>query len=263
MAGLRKVVWVEGVMLSQQHMQQWDEYHSQCLRLYSQFLSPWAWGVLSVELDTAALNNGQLHLRQCQAILPNGQLVDYHAGEQGLLSLDLQQAAKATASGKLEIFLGLAKNDGMTKVSGYPNPDYLTAWSADYQTVNDHYDASRQREVLFAKANFKLFCNDCDGEQFYHLKIAEVQHDNVNFKLNNQFIPAVIPINASQALLNCLNRIIENIKTKAIKLKRSIGETPGEHHLQHVVMLSGLNAALTELLHWQQQTHGHPESLYR
>src|SRR3954466_680397 len=67
-----KVIWLEGVVLSPHHLQQADLLADGAINSRLQFLSPFYYGLASLEFDRDALDNGFFSLRDCSGIFPDG-----------------------------------------------------------------------------------------------------------------------------------------------------------------------------------------------
>ena len=67
-----KVIWLEGMVLSPQHLQQSDLLAEASINARLQFLSPFYYGLASLELERDSLDNGFLSLRECSGIFPDG-----------------------------------------------------------------------------------------------------------------------------------------------------------------------------------------------
>lgn len=198
----RKVMWVEGLLLSQQHLQQWDLYQEQQHRFYWQALHPFGWGLLSLSIDDAALLNGQFRIKRLQAILPHGQSIDYHEQTDPLLCCDL---SISTVEHMIEIYLALPANHLGDGINGYPKPLQLAAYCSDYRMIADEFDSERQREVMQGKLNLRLLSNEESRMGFYTLKIAEViDQGGKQFILSKTYIPPLMQIRASFLLQEML-----------------------------------------------------------
>jgi hypothetical protein len=57
MEPLRPIFWGQGMFLQPQHFQQQDCYHEARLRRYVHWLAPFAWGIKSLAIREAALQN--------------------------------------------------------------------------------------------------------------------------------------------------------------------------------------------------------------
>ena len=145
-------MWAEGVFLGQQHFQAWDQYQFRTQNLRSCWQQPYSWGVGELVWDEAALLNGRLDLVRCQALLPDGRVVDYRRETDGAVFMDLTQHDQDT----LTLCLMLPRNDLADTITGYEVNGRLTGWTSDYSDLEDVYDAGRRREVLLARPNLKL-----------------------------------------------------------------------------------------------------------
>src|SRR5262249_51357000 len=68
----RRVVWSEGMLLSPQHLQQWDRYTHHLLDERLRVVEPMAWGFTRLEVDRDALRNGRFAILSASGVLPAG-----------------------------------------------------------------------------------------------------------------------------------------------------------------------------------------------
>ncbi len=266
MKDLSKVVWAEGVFLGQQHFQAWDRYLENSAQLHSRALHPFAWGVLSLSVDEKALENGRFRLQQCTAMLPDGRLVAYDAGQDQPLVREL----RAGGGQSVELYLALAANHQVEGISGYPGRSQLSAWRADYRQVLDEYDINREREVLVARPNLVLLTGEEAREQFVAFKLAEVSNaGDGSYRLRSEYVPPVVRVGASPYLMSLINRMIEGIGARLRSLndrKAGFGGGPSEFARTdpaQFMLLRSLSSIYPQLLHFQQHPELHPELLYR
>jgi len=246
---LRKVIWAEGVLLGQQHFQQWDNYYQAKQQIYNQSIAPLAWGLIGLQIDEEALLNSQFRIKHCTAIYPNGWLINFNAAEDSILSCKLSNNEKTS------IYLCVAINQNVSGITGYQKSEQMPTWQADYQIVRDAYDKNREREVLFGKLNLQLLQEHESREQFHYLKIAEVLNNGENsFQLITDFIPPIVQIQASPALLDMLTRLLEIISAKIRVLN--------EHHHEQNHVRQILNSAFVHLQHIAKHPVAHPEQLF-
>ena len=76
----RKLVWTEGLFITQHHLQQLDRYHEWLLATRLGGAVFYDWGVLEVDVDERALAAGQFKLNRFSAILPDGTPVEQGEG---------------------------------------------------------------------------------------------------------------------------------------------------------------------------------------
>ncbi len=266
MKGLNKVIWAEGVFLGQQHFQAWDRYLEGSQQLRDRALHPFAWGLLSANVDEKALENRRFQLLECSAIFPDGRLVHYDAAEGAPLVCELS----ASGGQSLEVYLCLPANHRVEGISGYPRRGQLCAWQADYHQVGDAYDPNREREVLLARPNLRLLASGESREHFVSFKIAElVNGGDGGYRQLPQYIPPLVRIGASACLKALLGRMIEGVGAKLRTLnERRANFSGGPSEFARTdpaqfLMLQSLGGLQALLLHFQQQPDLHPEYLYR
>jgi type VI secretion system protein ImpJ len=74
---LRPIFWGQGMFLQPQHFQQQDAYHDARLRRYLHLLLPFGWGVKSIVINEAALQNFRLEIEQCELVTWEGTIVRF------------------------------------------------------------------------------------------------------------------------------------------------------------------------------------------
>ncbi len=67
-----KVLWTEGLFLQPHHFQQADRYSEALVAGLAQRLTPYGWGVSSLEIDDQALKVGQFRLKGCAGLTQDG-----------------------------------------------------------------------------------------------------------------------------------------------------------------------------------------------
>ncbi len=263
---MRKIVWVEGLFLSQQHFQHRDRQIEETQALRFRTLNPFSWGLLSLNVDKKALENGRFRIQNCLAVFPDGRLVEYDAREDPTLVCDFEGRGGEV----IEIFLALPENDRVEGISGYPGNGQLCAWEADYRQIADVYDGGREREVLLARPNLMVLTGAESREPFVTLKLAELLNEgDGTYRLRTDYIPPVVRIDTSQVLHSCLVQCIDIVGTRLHKLQDLRGDFGGgpadfaRNDPLRFAQMQVLSSAYPQLLHFQRNPELHPESLYR
>lgn len=263
---MSRIVWAEGVFLGQQHFQAWDSQleRSQSLRQF--LVNPFSWGIISLSIDTDALERGQFQVLEVAALFRDGRIVNHRSSTGTPLNCDLD----APGGDALGVYLALPANNHVGGISGYPQQSRTSGWIADYREIEDSFDAGRKREVLLARPNLHLLTDEKALGPFSSIKIAEVVHDgDQRYRLIDAYIPPACRLSASRPLVQQLRRIVEslNAKRKQIESARAgcdggpsgfAGSDPGNHAL-----LLSLNTILPQLNHLADNPDLHPEILYR
>jgi type VI secretion system protein ImpJ len=262
---MSKIVWAEGVFLSQQHFQTWDNQLERAQYIRQTLINPFSWGIISLSVDQDALDLGRFQVLDASAIFQDGRLVHYQATTDQPLTCELD----APGGDTLGVYLALPANNHVAGISGYQQRSQMSGWLADYQEIQDSFDANRKREILLAKPNLQLMADEKALSSFITLKIAEVIHDgDQRYRLIDTYIPPLCRIAASPVLIQRLNRIIEtlNAKRKQIEASREgcdggaagFARTDPNNH----ALLQSLNSMIPQLKHLLRHSGLHPEQLY-
>lgn len=268
MAAINKVLWAEGVLLGQQHLQQWDRYHEAQQHKWAAALNPLIVGVKHLIIDEEALLSGQLIIKQCELIFPHGLMLSFDEQYDGPLALQLN--SKPQQQNTIDIYLGIALATTASGISGYAESQTAVRWRAHYQVIPDAYDALREREVLLAKPQWVLLRGDEALDNYQVIKIATLTHDGLgHYQQDKTFIPMSVAINATTALADLLRRMIELIAAKARVLqdrrRQFHGDATefGHSDLTHFLLLQLFNHTLPILQYLYQQPKTHPQQLYQ
>ncbi len=268
MTAFRKVVWAEGVMLGQQHFQQWERYLSHEKSLDRLKMQPYNWGLSDIRIDEALLSQGQFSLSRLSALMPDRRWVKFDALYDGNLDRPLPDGSPQ----KLSVYLGLAASEQVDSISGYhASLGNTAAWQGEYQTIHDLYDSSREREVLLAKQKLALYFEGETSRNMTLLKIAELEFclETRAYRLSTSFIPAVMSIAASPHFSNWLAQMVGEL-SKYIKI---LSEQKEKHrHAQNQFgyadfiyfnLIKTLSTHLAQLAALQKMPAIHPLAVYQ
>lgn len=101
------IQWHEGMLLAPHHLQQLDLRYHQALSYHTQLLSPFHWGIINYTLDQVLLASGVVRLLTCEAILPDGTLVNYNADQHPRVEVDLTPNKAFLATENWYVYVGV------------------------------------------------------------------------------------------------------------------------------------------------------------
>jgi len=264
MKSLKQVVWSEGMLLGQQHFQQWDDYLQAHHDFYRETTSPLGWGVVKAIIDEEALQNGQFQLNDYAVIFADG-TVAQHDPDQGPLICKL----KADVHGHVSVYLGVPANQAVSGISGYRDNTQLPGNVGRYIQAVDRYDSTRTREVLLSTPNLHLLTDESSRDAFVSFKLADlVSEGNEKYRIVSDYIPPVVHIKSSPALLSIVDRLLDVIRAKIRALtdrRRQRSENVAEFSnadVAHFWLLNNLNMTVPELNYLRKQPMQHPERLF-
>jgi len=270
MSKYRKIVWNEGMLLTPQHFQQFDNYHEELLQSRIRSVAPFEYGVLELQINHEAIANGNFQVTSCRAVMPDGLVVNVPDAE-GVPDLrPVGEHFRAEAE-KLGVYLAVpAKKMGEanfqgsgTQASG--NIRYLQEGAM----VKDETSGTNEQPLAYAKNNLRIVFDDEVRDGFSTIKIAELTRTPTGQpKISEEYIPPILNVTASQWLGNMLRQVVEIVNTKSASLgeqrrQRQAGladfttSDAGVFWLLHTV-----NSSVPLLTHYFHAPLVHPERLY-
>jgi type VI secretion system protein ImpJ len=211
-----RVLWAEGILLGQQHFQQWDRYHHARQDFLLRVIAPFPCGVKKLVFDEQVLPMGQIIIKECQVIFAHGLIIDYDSRFAPPLCCSLINSR----SPQTEIYLAVPIHHRVKGITGYPEQNTV-AWLANYHTVTDEYDPAREREVLVGQPNLCLLSGEVDHSLFYTLKIFEItKNSEDNYQLVEDYVPAIIDLASSPWLTDVMRSHIELLVAKSRVLRQ-------------------------------------------
>ena len=261
-----KVVWSEGMLLTPQHYQQWDQYYETLITQRLKMLSPFGWGVLDLDIDHDGLANGRFAMLSLRGVMPDGLVVHVP---------DVDPAPQMRTWGELfppsreqlDVFLAVPveRNDGINCRLDMDQGSRTPRYSAGYTRCVDTNTGDNSREVLVAKKNLKIVFAGEETADTVTLKIAElVRMPSGAVGLRETFIPPCLTISASPYLMRLLGGLLELLTAKTnsfMNPQRGILEVVGMD-LGKFSLIHSLYSHLPMLTHIHHVEKAHPEVLY-
>ena len=259
------------MFMLQHHLQQWDRYHEGMLNQRIKSVMPFYWGLVDIEINREALENGTVMLLSCRGILPGGQFIDIpdmdeappsrSADEQfdaSLESLDVYLATPVDRVGSINCKL----DDESTSIE--------TRYSRDFVRVVDENTGENEQEIPVARKNLKLIFGNESLDGYEYLKIAELRRTASGaIALRDEYIPPSIAISGSLRLMRMVRRLIEILTARSDELRERCQERTnglyefGAADVSYLWLLQTINSFVPELNHFHNTGLGHPEELFR
>lgn len=226
----QRIVWSEGMLVAPQHMQQQDLYHERLLDRRIAALSPYPWGVVTVELDAGALGADQVRLTKFAGILPDGLYAEFEAGDLECPAARPIGAHFPPTARLCEVYVGVPKElDGIPSISderpgmaggGSTGTKSARArYRALSRSVSDLVGTSADSQLAFAHRNAVLLFGDEAREDFDAIKIAEIVRDGSGALLENEtYVPPVLRVDASAFLMGGIRRLLSLMMAKQRQL---------------------------------------------
>ena len=257
-----KPLWLEGMFLRPQHLQQHDRWVESTLEQRVQDLEPYAWGLRSVEIDTDALAVGQFQVKDVEAVLPDGTV--FSTGKNGLIA----KARQITVDdqGK-KVYLALPLRSVGQIELGDSEQD-LRRYSRRATNVRNANEADKPEASIGVGAlTGRLVLENESLDETAHLPIAEIDTVSTQgeIKLSDTFIPPLLTAGANAHLISQVDQV-RSLLRKRGEMLASNTSGQGESTRSGIVDLMALSVTNHyEVLFGHIAASGRhaPEQVYR
>ena len=265
----RRVVWSEGMLLSPQHLQQWDRHihHATDERLRA--LQPFASGFTHLKLDRDQLRNGRMGILEARGVLPDGtafaipeddpapapRAIGDHFGARQESVLVLLGVPSARA-GRAQL--------GEAGAPCTPGPRY----TADAVELADDNDSTSARPVSVARRNLCILFPEDALDEHDLLPATELTRTGQgSYAPREDYVPPCLAIGASDILMKWIETLHQRAVTKSDVLG-SLRAVRGDladftrGNFAEFGQLLVTNASIPMLGHFVQSHHAHPEAVF-
>lgn len=267
---VQKVLWSEGMFLTPHHFQQADRYVEALLTRRLAALRPLGWGVCRLQVNADAAANGELVLSRCQAVFPDGLVVDTPDLDPLPPARPIEPAFDPK-KGTLGVYLAspLARPGGAACSSDGTADGRPTRFRRGSASVADENTGSGDREIAVALKTLRLLFDGEPQDDYVTLKIAEVGRSaGGKYVLSETFVPPCLFVSASPHLAGLLRRVLEMLSAKSAELagqRRQRSQGLVEFTMSEAAnfwFLHTVNAFIPALMHFHARGDVHPEEVY-
>src|SRR6478672_812490 len=266
----RKVVWNEGMLLTPQHFQQWDNYHEELLNSRFRAISPYEYGVLDLQINREAVANGNFQVNRCFAVLPDGLMINLPETD---AVPDLRPVGDHFHPEKEKLGVHLAiparKMGAANFQANGAKPDANLRFLQEGALVRDETSGTNEQPLAYARSNLRIIFDDELRDGFTTIKIAELERTTTGqLSIAENYIPPVLKVSASQWLVNMLRQLVEILITKSSSLgeqRRQRNASLADFTTAEVAvfwLLHTVNSYVPTMAHLFKTPLVHPEKLY-
>lgn len=265
----RKLVWNEGLFITQHHFQQLDRYHEANLNERLRAVVPFDWGIADLEIDERALSAGQFKINRLLAVLPDGSALSLGEAGDSLPARAIE--ASLGANGRtFEVYVALAQeNEGQPNIELENKPGAHSRWTRVQQAVPDLNTGAGEQQVGFARPNVRILFGDERRDGFDVIRVAELARDATGaVVIKDGFIAPVLRVRSSPVLVNGLRRILAAMTTR----QRALAEMRRQRNAAAVdfqasdaakfLLLNTINQLIPVITHIVDRGTAAPEDAY-
>jgi len=264
---LSRVVWSEGMYLSPHHFQTQSRYFEDSMAFLSASLWREPWGLLHLELDPKAIRNGTASLLHASGIFPDGMPFEVPNSDPAPPIRNLVEVFPSTDA-VLPLYLAVpARRD-----NGF-DTDLSSAnggrFSRMQRLLRDETNGIDEREIELGRKNLRLLTGAELTADVLSIPIAQIVRDGRgNLVIDEEFIPPCLRLNASEALMLLVKRLIDAAGEKSATVSRSARKAgkfeagTAALDVANYWFLHALHNAIPPLHHLATTRHAHPEDVF-
>jgi type VI secretion system protein ImpJ len=275
---LSRVVWAEGMYLGPHHFQTQSRYFEDSIAFIVSSLWHQPWGLLHFALDEESISNGNCVLLHASGVFPDGLAFDLPNSDPPPPPRNLIDAFPSTETA-LTLFLAIPRRRDTGDdfaVNGDSPSDGIAGgrssgsrFTAMQRVMRDETNGLDEREIELGRKNLRLLTEAEVTRDMSAVPIARVLRDRQgHLVFDPAFVPACMRLNASEALMLLIKRLLETIQEKCGSISRP-GRTRGSFEARQSALdvanywfLHALYSALPPLRHLYGTKHAHPEELF-
>ncbi|WP_234055353.1 MULTISPECIES: type VI secretion system baseplate subunit TssK [unclassified Xanthobacter] len=258
-----KPLWTEGMFVKPQHFQQHDRWLEHFVEARVGGLSPYGWGLRAVAFDEQLLKLGQFALTRCQAVLPDGSVIDIPGQMPPPVPRRVPQDLAQT-----RIFLALPARAGDAPAIVEPGAA-IRRFRDLHQALRDTSAPDREpAEIRLGQLNVGLLFEGEPADGLILLPLARISEVTAagEVKLSPTYIPPCLDYEAAARLIEVLGEVRGLVHARAEALaertdpSRMAADSAG---LLDLLLLRVMNSAEAVLQHFARLPGTHPEVLFR
>lgn len=265
-----RVVWSEGMLLQQQHLQQHDRYLHWLIGARCAPRAPHGWGFSVLEIDRAQLALGKLALLACEGVMPDGTPFSLPGNGDLPLPIDVPENRREVT---VVLALALARpgvpeveDDSERDDPGAHGESYARYRRAEYAVDDCHARGSDSALVQVARVRMRLAFADEIGDAFTRIGVARIVERRADHRLvlDPAYIPPCLDYRVAASLSAFVDELAGLLRQRAQMLSARLAQ-PGigaVAELTDFLLLQLVNRVEPLLAHWAQSAGVHPESLY-
>ena len=233
MEPLRPVFWGQGMFLEPQHFQQQDWYHETRLRRYFHLFLPFSWGVKSLAINEAALQNFVFQIEQCEVVTWEGTIVRFRGDavpsnariEPRSFEQDMYPGGRP-----LSVYLGLKRLQleesnlpeapAGTRTAGNGTHTRFLIEGMETPDLCGHGSEASLLQYLVHDAHILFDVPAARSQDYELVKIAEVLRaaDGKGGLLSKRYIPPCATIRSSTVLESMVRELRDILTAKGLEL---------------------------------------------
>jgi len=266
-----KVLWREGLFLTPQHFQAWDQYHEWLLHNFVKFANPYNWGVYRLKVKEEAIAGGEFAIVAIEAVMRDGTLIDSPA-------IDIVPPSRTFSEvmtpdrGHLTVYLGLAREG-----TGHPavhlaegESSHATRYERSVRETIDMVSGYRPREIEYIVRKPVIRFEGEQSDAYDLLPIARIEMVGAGRPVvSDKFLPPSLSIAAGplwsevvSTLYLKASSLVNSLRGKLVYGREDLTVTLNGPDLLKYLKLREILAWLPDLKQFHSAPETHPFVVY-
>lgn len=250
------IQWHEGMLLAPQHFQALSQRQETLLHYHSSAISPFHWGIRHLEVDTVKLVDGLFRVLELEAVMPDGLVVSYSAGEGPDLVFDLTQLADIRQKPAMVHLAVVARSRGLALAERYA--------FEESSPMPDENTGEGDLPLLVMRPRLQLLAGGEVPPKYVSFPLAEVKYEHEVYT-RTRFEPPMLRVAPGSALHGLCSAVTTTLREKAAALAdqaRSTAEVFAPQRLETKTLIHCLVGELPAFEAVLSCGNAHPFQLY-
>lgn len=258
-------LWTEGMFLGPQHFQQHDRFLLDTVGQLANAVSAYLYGVVELELDTAALMEGKFAIKQASGLFPDG--TPFKLPETAALP---EPVVVSNTCKDAIVSLAIPFDNQQDKDAAETrSSDSFSRYLLKDQSVRDKHslDSDAEEIVFTGELWTRLSLAEDDHSAFHTIPLARISEKREDDRviLDSMFYPCSMNLGACASLATLMNDLQSLVSKRISDLSGNLGRVSASDtaQLDQLLLLQILNRFKPLLKHINTAQSAHPEMLYR
>jgi len=265
-----KLVWTEGLFITQHHFQRQDRYHERLLADRMRLALSYDWGVAELAIDERALAANQLRVSRLTVVLPGGAILSGGDGHGDAIPPRPFDSEFTPQMPSLDVHIAIAQEiDGGASVALDATNLAVSRYTRAQESFSDLNTGTSPQPIDIARPLVRILFGEERRDGFDTVRIAQLTRTASGaVVLKDNYIPPVLRLTASTYLV----RGFRNLLTAMTARQRALAETRRQrsagavefdaNDLPKLWLLSTLNSFIPTIAHLVDSPATHPEQAY-
>ena len=263
-----KIVWTEGLFVTQHHFQRLDRYHERLLAERMRLAAAYDWGVADLQIDERALASGQLRVSRLTAVMPGGAVLSTE-GESAIAPRPFDSEFTPQMP-VLDVHVAIAQEvEGVPSVALEAGSAILARYTRSQEQLADVNTGTGPQPIDVARLNVRLLFGEERRDGFDTIRIAQlVRAPSGAVVVKPNYVPPLLRVAASPFLTHGFRSLLTAMTARQRALaesrrQRSAGQVEFDAgDLPKLWLLSTLNTNIPQIAHVVDSIAMHPEQAY-